>query len=241
MKPYFLILPLFAFFSYSCKNETMRPNSISLSTKSFSEISLSPENPGNPYDTIGERHNLILAKVVPEICTSCKPDLAATAKAVTDATAPLQLKTPGDSYYDTVAGTVSLNTDQLISQLDCSIPAKEMLTELFSILRNSVKNSYGYSDLKGQIIQLENSVNTNGGLNESDKAVVLSACSVARFSSFYWGYSNPPVKSYSLKGITKWVAAATSDIAGAIVYRSAAYAADCSSYAYWLIVYSMPG
>jgi len=241
MKTYLIIIAFFAMFLNACKNDSINPEIAKLRPNSLNSISFSPENPLNPYDTIGERHNLILERVIPGLCASCKPDLNVASNAVLNATAQLKLSTPNRSFYDTVSGTVTLNTDQLVSQLKCSNAAKDMLTRLFDIIKDTEITTTDYTNLKVQIINVEDTTIANQNIGENDKATILSACSVARFSIYYWGYSNPPVKSYTLKGITKWIAAATSDIAGAVVTRSASYAADCSSYAYWLIVYGMPG
>ncbi|MGN6569455.1 MAG: hypothetical protein ACTHJ0_15960 [Flavipsychrobacter sp.] len=240
MKTYIIFLSLLALLFCACKNEPVQPIT-RFNTHSLNAVTLSPANPANPYDTIGERHNLILNKVVLQLCGTCKPDQAVTANEVSIANSELKLPVPNLFYYDTVVETVSSDPTQIISTLNCSAEAKKMLSNLFAILKNTANAPTDFLNLKRQIISLENATNGNVELNEVDKAIVLSACSVARFSSFYWGFSNPPVKSYSLKGITKWIAAATSDVAGAVVFRSASYAADCSSYAYWLIVYSMPG
>jgi len=49
-----------------------------------------------------------------------------------------------------------------------------------------------------------------------------------------------PAAAFKFKNIVKWIAAVTSDIGGAIVSGSVEYAADCSTYAYDLVTYSMP-
>jgi hypothetical protein len=49
-----------------------------------------------------------------------------------------------------------------------------------------------------------------------------------------------PVAAFKFKNIVNWIAAVTSDIGGAIVSGSVEYAADCSTYAYDLVTYSMP-
>lgn len=240
MRAYFIILSLVSLLFCSCKDELIHPP-IRITSNNLNNITLSPDNPSNPYDTIGERHNQILEQVVPQLCGTCQPDIAISTGAVSLATHQLGLSDQIPSFYDSVHETVLLDPGQLVASLNCSVTAKNLLTKLFAVVKDSGTANTDFISLKEQIINLENTANTNAGLNQTDRSMVLAACSVARFSSFYWGFSNPPGKSYSLKGITKWIAAATSDIAGAVITRSASYAADCSSYAYWLIVYSMPG
>lgn len=96
-----------------------------------------------------------------------------------------------------------------------------------------------YNSLKSEIAKYETSVLSNPELPANDRKAILCASSIARYSLYFWTHS-PQGSMLKLKNIVKWVAAATSDIAGGFVSGNASYAADCSSYAYWLIVYSMP-
>jgi len=83
----------------------------------------------------------------------------------------------------------------------------------------------------------------NNLLSPEGREIALKAASVARYSIYYWMNTlqpPAPAAAFKFKNIVKWIAAVTSDIGGAIVSGSVEYAADCSTYAYDLVTYSMP-
>lgn len=89
----------------------------------------------------------------------------------------------------------------------------------------------------------ERRIMQNDMLTPEGRGIALKAASVARYSIYYWIDTLPPpvpVAAFKFKNIVKWIAAVTSDIGGAIVSGNVEYAADCSTYAYDLVTYSMP-
>jgi len=208
----------------------------------FAKVMNSADDPGNgmnPYDTIGINHNAILSEVVPLLCTNCQPDVnSATQMMLENGHLPNYKKQPF-SYYDTVLRTVTADPDSLIQNGNFSPYCKQQLRNLLQLISKQAIIRANFNTQKSAIAQYETSILLNPGLPANDRKAILCASSIARYSLYFWTNS-PQGAMLKLKNIVKWVAAATSDIAGGFVSGNASYAADCSSYAYWLIVYSMP-
>lgn len=198
-----------------------------------------PGNGMNPYDTIGINHNAILSEVVPLLCTNCQPDVnSATQLMLYNEHLP-EYKWQPFSYYDTVLRTVTADPDSLIQNGNFSPYCKQQLRSLLKLISKQAIIGANFNTQKSAIAQYETSILSNSGLPANDRKAILCGSSIARYSLYFWTYS-PQGAMLKLKNIVKWVAAATSDIAGGFVSGNASYAADCSGYAYWLIVYSMP-
>jgi len=126
-----------------------------------------------------------------------------------------------NSYHNTIQNT------------QLSVKAKEYLTNLISLietLSEENENELEYSFVKNRITDFEDYVLLDGNLNTSEKNIILTVSSVARYSSFFWyneyqlylnsgGYdnvSNPQNPKQVEKKWWKWLAVAVSDVAGAV-------------------------
>ncbi len=246
MKNIIILLTAFITGLSACKKDSTGKVQVQETSKTFAERSLNiagPENPLNAYDSIGYWHNIILAYV-----QSCKPetdtpDVEASTGCVLKFYREQSLEIPVP-FSSTVKQTVD-DRDNDFSNVIANCPytdtVKAALDSLIKIVKRLSNDSSGYNAIKDVITGFENGITQDIRFSEKDCQIILKAASVARYSIYYWMNINPPpAAAFKLKNIIKWIAAVTSDIGGAIVSGDAGYAADCSSYAYDLVTYSMP-
>jgi len=205
-----------------------------------------PGNELNPYDSIGYWHNEIVAYI-----QSCRPkteipNVVGSTQCVMQFYRERRgIELPA-SYFETVRQTVDRSNSSiegLISICPYEDPVKEALILLAQLLKRLSDDDSGYPEIKRTLMDFEQNILQSGKLTDEGRSIVLKATAVARYSIYYWiNVTQPPVSgaAFKFKNIVKWIAAVTSDIAGAIVSGDAGYAADCSSYAYDLVVYGMP-
>lgn len=207
----------------------------------------SPENPANTYDSIGYWHNQIVAYV--QVCKpdTDTPDVAASTHCVLRFCREMQRPEPPASLFTTVGETVrqsNENIENLIAHAPYEEPVKAALDSLVQLIKQLSDSNSPFSVIKAAITDFESRVMQNALLTDEGRAIALKTASVARFSIYYWintlQPTTTPVAAFKFKNIVKWIAAVTSDIGGAIVSGNVEYAADCSSYAYDLVTYSMP-
>lgn len=223
----------------ACQKQEQTKMKPALPSAKLMYIADDPGNRMNPYDTIGINHNAILSGLVARLCTTCQPDVnVATQLMLEDQHLP-EYKWQPFSYYDTVLHTVTTDPDSLIQSGNFSPYCKQQLKGLLELISKQTTMGANFDAQKLAIKEYEGLVLSNPELAANDRKTILCASSIARYSLFFWTHS-PQGAMLKLKNIVKWVAAATSNIAGGFVSGNASYAADCSSYAYWLIVYSMP-
>ncbi|SDW50355.1 hypothetical protein SAMN05444410_103140 [Hydrobacter penzbergensis] len=205
-----------------------------------------PENTANAYDSIGYWHNQIVAYV-----ENCKPvtetpDVEASTQCVLRFCREMQWPEPSVSFFSTVEQTVNQSNESienLIANCPYEKPLKAALDSLAHLIKGLSDSDSPYPVIKAAIVDFERTVMQDKQLTPEGRAIALKAASVARYSIYYWiNTLQPPVPSaaFKFKNIVKWIAAVTSDIGGAIVSGSVEYAADCSTYAYDLVTYSMP-
>ncbi|MGN6602529.1 MAG: hypothetical protein ACTHK8_08750 [Ginsengibacter sp.] len=205
-----------------------------------------PENPLNAFDSVGYWHNRIVAYVQDCKPVTDTPDVAASTACVLRFYREVWgLELPA-SLFKTVSQTVDKSNTDIVNLIaDCPYdePVKAVLDSLVQLVKQLSDSNSPYPVIKSTIVDFENGIMQNDRLTPDGRAIALKAASVARYSIYYWiNTLQPPVSSapFKFKNIVKWIAAVTSDIGGAIVSGSVEYAADCSSYAYDLVTYSMP-
>lgn len=205
-----------------------------------------PENPENAYDSIGYWHNQIVAYV-----QNCKPvtdtpNVEMSTRCVLRFCREMERIAMPLSFFSTVNQTVRQSNERietLIANCPYEEPVKAALDSLVQLIKRLSDNNSPYPVIKTMIVDFESRVMQNSLLNPEGSEIVLKAASVARYSIYYWiNTLQPPAAAaaFKFKNIVKWIAAVTSDIGGAIVSGNVEYAADCSSYAYDLVTYSMP-
>lgn len=235
----------------ACNKQDRRINGITDSSPNESAarsaiVLPGPANIANPYDSIGYWHNEIIAYM-----QSCRPE-GGIPDVMTSTQCVLQFyrERKGEelplSLFDDIGQIVeasSADIDGLIAACPYENPVKEALHLLVHLLKRLSDEDRDYPVIKASIMDFERTVMLDNRLNNEGRAIIFKTTSVARYSIYYWiNYNKPPEQAAALKikNIVKWIAAVTSDIGGAIVSGNAGYAADCSSYAYDLVVYSMP-
>jgi len=249
MKRQLFILAMLVISFAACKKQDSRVTGTTENSKNVaarSAVALpAPANTENPYDSMGYWHNEIVTYI-----QGCRPE-ADMPNAMVSAQCVLQFyrERKGEelplSLFDNVTQTVEKSNediDGLIAACPYDDPVKEALHLLIQLLKRLSDEDGDYHVIKSSIVDFERTVSQDNRLTDEGRAVILKTTSVARYSIYYWiNYNKPPeTAGLRIKNIVKWIAAVTSDIGGAIVSGSAGYAADCSSYAYDLVVYSMP-
>lgn len=233
----------------SCKKEDNTDVAISLNvdvdTGNVMAIS-TPENLLNPYDSTGYLHNRIVAYLL-----SCKGNTPPDANVSTQYVLKFYEQSYGidlpATFFATVSSTVNksrADIQNIIAGCSYDQMLKLKLDSLMQIINKLSDDNSRYSVIKTAIAGFENEIMLDKLLSAEDSEAILKITSIARFSIYYWmNVFKEPFSSatFSIKNIVKWIAATTSDIAGAIVSgNDVVYAADCSAYAYDLITYSMP-
>lgn len=212
----------------------------------FSLTMQMPENPQNPYDSVGSLHNSIVAHVL-----DCKSNTIPDANVSTQYVIKFYKQLYGvdlpASSFATVSSTVDeSNTDiqDVIAGSSYNEMVKLKLDSLLRMINKFSDDNTSYPAIKKAIGDFENGVIQDNLLPSEDSEAILRITSIARFSIYYWmNVFKEPFQgtAFSIKHIVRWIAVTTSDIGGAIVSgNDVAYAADCSAYAYDLITYSMP-
>ena len=205
-----------------------------------------PENPENAYDSIGYWHNQIVAYV-----QNCKPvtdtpNVEMSTRCVLRFCREMERVEPPLSFFSTVNQTVRQSNESietLIANCPYEEPVKAALDSLVQLIKRLSDRDSPYPVIKAMIVNFERRVMKNNLLSPEGREIALKAASVARYSIYYWMNTlqpPAPAAAFKFKNIVKWIAAVTSDIGGAIVSGSVEYAADCSTYAYDLVTYSMP-
>lgn len=185
-----------------CKKEKanpgIRPNDKSISKEEDLD---NASYPGNPYDSIGYYHNLILQ----ETRTVWSDKVNNTAEDFFNAAStycynhgiPLNA-----TFQDAFALTSAIAADSpnhqsvFATTLGMSQQAVTYTQAIFEIANNSF--SYDtYQEYKDDIITQENSILSDNSLSADDRADLLKAASVARHSALYWarelaGYNSDP-------------------------------------------------
>jgi len=205
-----------------------------------------PENPLNPYDSLGYWHNRIVNYIL-----DCKentvPDANVSTQCVLQFYKQLYDMDLPASSFTTVSRTVDESNADIQNVITgCSYDeiVKLKLESLIQMIHKLSDNKSTYPVIKTAITGFENGVMQDKLLSAEDSEAILKVTSIARFSIYYWMdvfHAAEQGDAFFLKNVVKWIAATTSDIGGAIVSgNDVAYAADCSAYAYDLITYSMP-
>ncbi|OJW80300.1 MAG: hypothetical protein BGO69_05580 [Bacteroidetes bacterium 46-16] len=230
------------------KNEQSSDATNSVSAARSSVTASDAANPLNPYDSMGYWHNEIVAYI-----QGCRPGIDSP-DVITSTQCVLRFyrEKKGEdipaSLFETVSQTVDKSSNDmegLITSCPYEEPVKEALRTLMQMLKQLSDSDSDYATIKASIMAFEERIMQNSQIAEEGKAVILRTTSVARYSVFYWINYNKPQQpqagaAMKWKTFVKWLAAVTSDIGGAVVSGNVGYAADCSSYAWDLITYSMP-
>lgn len=252
MKKQFVMLVMLMINFAACKKEDRKFNDVTEGARDnmiaarSSTVVPGPDNELNPYDSIGYWHNEIVAYI-----RSCKPEteipnVAASTQCVIQFYRERRGIERPASFFEAVSHTVdgsNSSIEGLISTCPYEDPVKEALTLLVQLLKRLSDDDRGYPEIKTALMDFEQNILQSDKLTDEGRSIVLKATAVARYSIYYWINVTQPAVSgaaFKFKNIVKWIAAVTSDIGGAIVSGDAGYAADCSSYAYDLVVYGMP-
>ncbi len=252
MKRQLLMLAVIIIGFAACKkdnnqvNEKKKGPTNSITAARASNITSDAANPLNPYDSMGYWHNEIVAYIQGYRQETDTPNVITSTQCVLRFYKERKGEDIPISFFETVTQTVDKSRkdmDGLITSCPYDEPVKEALRALMQLLKQLSDSDSDYNTIKAAIMDFEQHIMQNSQIAEAGKATILKATSVARYSIYYWiNYNKPPQSGAAMKwkNIVKWIAAVTSDIGGAIYSHDIGYAADCSSYAWDLVTYSMP-
>lgn len=203
------------------------------------DVVLSPANPNNPYDYIGEMHNQALSLVMNHYDNTDKTTTKEMNSLVeqysyqvtsmhtqTRGTTIDQLDTMTEEEVLELLADCDNNLVNFISSLSISSESKEKLTEIFSFVLESADDpDVTHEKLNFKIVEFENNyleiMNSEGELDENDNLTVLAGTSTLRHSLSYW----EPImidESAATRGRKwwQWVIIAVADAGGALAGAS---------------------
>ncbi|RQO32633.1 hypothetical protein DBR32_03305 [Taibaiella sp. KBW10] len=209
-------------YSIGCsKNSHEQPNTKKVNVQSItSSTSCTPENSLNPYDHIGEKHNLGVYAVVND------QDLD-NGSYQTISNSLSQWWTDNDnSVYDeesamytmtTVEGDYVNNFSNIIQNSSFSNHAKSYLTYMINISLNPPQG-LTYCQLYQMLITAENEIIADQNLNNNERSKLLTAYAIGRYSAY-----NPPiVDPYVTASISRgWVTFAYDVMGYIMAYENA--------------------
>lgn len=198
-------------------------------------------NPANRYDSVGYWHNVILDGIQPCVSQYMNADSigGCIIQFAEKNGSPIQRV-----LLDTVkiiAAVRDSNFKSAIGNMPYSPHAKSLMDSLWCIVkRNALNVNADYNSIREPILSFENLVIMDKDLTGKETQVLLVACSVARYSVFYWMQVNAGGRALRFKNIFKWFAAVTGDIGTALTTGDPDVIAGASENAYWSVVYGMP-
>lgn len=162
-------------------------------------------NPNNPDDYVGSLHNSGCNYILPKISFNSPTvysdilyqdkvyvnskgyDSTDVSKAYFGGVQAGYLFNP-DSTYTNNSGLLiaKLSNDGKIGSTAENY-FNSIINDMDIIIGNNLPSSSVYNSFANTIINLENQINSDYTLSNNERTVLLSACSVARYSAAYWG------------------------------------------------------
>jgi hypothetical protein len=197
----------------SCTKHANEPLSTSVRPLESSDSIISPlSNPQNPYDSIGQVHNAVLADVMPNVFSGAlAPSWTAEGNYGDSllinsfhfsSTFVGAFNTAFNTAYDSTISTYDFPTlvDSLENAGDLSLSMPTFLDSLYDYLTVAVADSFPtpsvYNTFANHVIELEHKIKENLMIQQSDSVSVYACTSIARYSTAYWmnieNSGNPP-------------------------------------------------
>ena len=166
----------------------------SLIAIAFSAITYSQENPKNEFDYMGKIHNEVIlefiknnskpALSIDEVLTNVKPVILSnnTYKQKFGSQYSNLKEEEVRKYMPDIAN----NFSTLVNDQKISSEAKKLLNELLGFINNSSE----YNTIFKNVIAFEDKV-LESNIVKSEKELILSSSSIARYSSYLWLVQKP--------------------------------------------------
>ncbi len=180
-----------------------------------------PANNGNMFDSIGLNYYNFMQLLDKEITydseISYQNILLTSFNQKNDCT-PLQATILSDTAINIILQDAPNNYTNILSKSFTNTSVKIFANRLFNIIQNITDNNGRYCSIKQAIITLEKDILQNIDTNYSERKKILEACSIARFSLYYWSKklatANVPLGKFKL---FRWQAICMGTIASSIV------------------------
>lgn len=197
MKPFYLCI-LSIFFLFSCSEasdvEVLNASRIDLMYSSkFTDSSslVSPFNPANSYDYVGQLHHELYLEYYAQ-----QNDSLALSNVIAKVEVLANKNTTFESYFETpyhfygvveVSNLLACDTlciDTILANSALTIDARNKMKTFLSDFNFQFEKNIESGPVLEYVFQFENQIINSKDLLESDKAILLSTTSIARFSVY---------------------------------------------------------
>lgn len=189
-----ILISILAVLSVSCtseddyKHENLISNSVKDELLSKKSVQPTPENAANAYDIAGRIHNEILDAYLS--CTISHNTINAVSSKI-DSISFLNndlqnLPSPAAHNFQQIQQIVDspeLQLEQIIASSPMSAASKDCLSQFMSSV--PVWQGYAYGDAHSLITAFEGGVINNAQFTAEEKRIILTSCSITRYSLYY--------------------------------------------------------
>lgn len=192
-------------------------------TTGENSTSIDYNNPENPYDAAGIKHNEIVLEFLKRYGNE-KLSIQKTLDLTNEICDEYELK--GErltlKQFNYGVSDIKNNFKGTVEKSDLSYTGKKELQRLLDfIVSNGFKGGVGLGDVVSYIKNFENSVLKNRELTESDKASLLQLSSIGRHSVGMWyEIYNPStaekINQKKTPGWLRWLVVGAADVAGGV-------------------------
>lgn len=176
---------------------------------------MAPTNPRNHYDYYGALHNEGMNYVRTKMQEAGETRQEDVTKYVQQFAAFKTGKTINNDYgwlYQQLMKDSVNFYSALIVKANLSPAGKEYLQSIFGVItKRASANQFIYDNVKAEILEIENRILVDSLLPAYDYKELLKACSLARYSSYYWSLQPPKTKSI-FKGILSCIVGICADL-----------------------------
>jgi hypothetical protein len=192
-----------------------------IATVMFGFVGNAQSNSKNEYDYVGKTHNEILNEFlkdydknlsIQEICTKIQ-SIANKNQTY------LSLKEPKIDYrfIENSKDDFTNKFKNVINNTTASSTAKNEMQSLIDYMYTLAFSSSKpeYKDFYNYVLNFESKIISNSSLSASDKKLILSGTSTARFSAFLWSQKIQQTEVNSRRPWWAWAIVGVADVAGA--------------------------
>ncbi|MBW7891442.1 MAG: hypothetical protein H3C48_10565 [Chitinophagaceae bacterium] len=194
----------------------------------------SPENILNGYDSAGWRHNDILTYIRNKAQSQADTGLQFTRDCVIEYAAVksgVQLDPSSFEQVRWVINDAGNDYANVINSIPYSENAKARLTELLQLVKELYANpDVDFGGIKAGVMQFEDHIIKDNSFSREEKKIILEACSVARYSAYYW-MEVEKVPVVQTGRFIWWVMTVSADISG--IFLGSPYMAAACSQTMW--------
>ncbi|AWH86531.1 hypothetical protein HYN59_16090 [Flavobacterium album] len=185
-----LWLLLFAMASLSCSPEVQetenRQGQQNLLNETLRKPITMPANPDNEYDKAGWMHNQILEAYTYNTPASLAARVMAI-ESIAQADATFLSLAPGYTSISTAQLNVIVqdNLTQVLSNSSLSAASQNNLNGIIDNIFDLESNASSYEAIYNLIVAYESGIIGNTALPESERKIILTTTSIARYAAFY--------------------------------------------------------